>query len=188
MKQHRTQLIAVLTCGIVAGGMFLGHQSTQAARSTKRERITTMLKQARLASKNHPHPPSARPPKPKTEPSWAYKVEKMNPQWGFHGSYDSIWQAGSVPEYQRTIYGAFLVYTMHTKQEAFIGTREMNPGPNAAKYTHLYPCPSPNTGKLTIVGISGQNGIIRLTAASGISGTFNLKSHAWSFVSSTSSK
>lgn len=174
--KRRTALLGIAFTAIIAGlaGCSTSHHPINSTTATKNA----------LTSSN------TRTPVPfKREPSSAYAVKNLRSSKQtfplFRGA-TSVWQAGSVPEDNKTIYCPLLVYTgVGTKtnsRKAFVGTWVENSESSAVskKYNHQYPCPK-NIGSLKITSISGHNGVVHFTSSSGTRGVFNLATHKWSF-------
>jgi hypothetical protein len=96
---------------------------------------------------------------------------------------DSVWQVGSVPEDGARLWDDFYVWTALDDSTdpatSELGTFVLNAtDPDTLALDVVYPCPQA-IGHLTIVAATEDS--VNFTSDAGVSGTFNLGTHAWTF-------
>jgi len=120
------------------------------------------------------------------EPSWAATVEEVPAINRMDGpsilrSADSVWQDGSVPEHDASVWDPYFVWSASTPQGPVLGTyveNALSPA-TAASADAVYQCPR-SIGQLTITDITGST--VTFRSSSGVFGSFDLSTHAWTFV------
>jgi hypothetical protein len=93
---------------------------------------------------------------------------------------DSVWQDGSVTELG-CLASPHYVWTARRGDTPIIGEYVENAQTAAvdSRYNdQVYTCPRP-IGRLTITALTGQ--LVQFRSATGVTGTFDLATHAWSF-------
>jgi len=123
------------------------------------------------------------------EPAWAKVVhpvladEFVNVANTFQNA-DSLWRDGAIPEDNYTVWSNLYVWTGDSGGQAFIGTDvpdAVNPT-DAKLYDVQYTCPR-QVPNLYIVSISDK--LVTFRSTTGVTGTFDLATHIWSFTTVT---
>lgn len=167
-----------------APGAVLLHQR----RAVVAAHATKQLQQKLDASGSHPSGQKVSGPAPTPiyhEPAWAAVVHPVQPSQfvnvaNVFQNADSLWRDGAVAEDNYTVWSNLYVWTGQSGGQACIGTYvpdAVNPT-DAQLYDVEYPCPRP-ASHLYITSIAGQ--LVTFRSATGVSGTFDLGTHTWSF-------
>ncbi len=123
------------------------------------------------------------------EPAWAAAIAEVPAEARVDGppilrAAASVWRDGSISEHGAVLWDPYFVWTASgTPTDAVqpvIGTYVENAtSPDvAAGADAAYPCPR-DIGVLSITAILGS--VVSFASTDGVSGTFNLASHEWSF-------
>jgi hypothetical protein len=122
------------------------------------------------------------------EPDWAKTIVMVPPEDRRDGALqlrdaDSVWQVGSIAEYGARLWDEFYVWTALDDSTdpatSELGTYVLNAtDPDTLALDVVYPCPQA-LGHLTIVAATDD--AVRFTSDAGVSGAFDLGTHAWSF-------
>jgi hypothetical protein len=94
----------------------------------------------------------------------------------------SVWQVGAVSSTDLTFYYSVIIYSV--KNTCALGSTINNDGldPDVGKkYNKLWTCPDTLGGELTIVSVTGPEGIINFTSSKGITGSLNITTDQWVF-------
>lgn len=192
LRSHRIMAILGAAVLLAAGSTTVANALTRNQYAHQKEALLQQQLQndwARKKAEGYKQTiPGYKPVVLNPEPTWAQKsgrVADLSATVGvpaLRGAND-VWLDGSVPSSDHTLWSQLYIFaTPGQSGQPLLGSYLMNP-PSAAlatQYDHIWPCPKA-VGTLTITAVTGPQGVVRFSSATGVSGTFDLVRQAWTF-------